>query len=137
MKKTLLALCLVITSSCSMMGAKYHKSQVAAEGEDFTIGAVQSKIHKGINQVSVAEILGSPNMVSTDEFGEVWVYDKVSTEYARSGSTQESGFFPLIAGAGSAMSAGASSSTQKTTTVIIKFDSNKKVRDYSYRSSKF
>ena len=33
--------------------------------------------------------------------------------------------------------AGAASTTQKTLTVIIKFDQDKKVRDFAYHASKF
>ena len=46
-----------------------------------TVGIVQSEIVIGMDAASVAEALGSPNIVTTDEKRrEVWVYDKVSTD---------------------------------------------------------
>lgn len=94
----------------------------------------------------VAQVLGSPNIVSTDELGrEVWVYDRIATDTVHSSS--EGGVVALIfgtsgdAGAGGLGSArygaGAKSTSQRTLTVIIKFDDNGKVRDFSYHSSRF
>jgi hypothetical protein len=98
----------------------------------------------------VAEILGSPNMVTTDEKRrEVWVYDKIATEtvYSTSsggvsslilGGAGSAGLLGGLLGGGSAnRDAGAASKTQRTLTVIIKFDENQKVRDFSYRQSSF
>ena len=94
----------------------------------------------------VAEVLGSPNIVTTDEERrEVWIYDKFKTETISSQSS--AGGSVLIVGiigtflAGGAPSAqsssGASSKSQKTMTIIIKFDKNKKVRDFAYHQSSF
>jgi hypothetical protein len=82
----------------------------------------------------VAEVLGSPNVVSTDEQGrEVWIYDRISTDTAYS---QGSAFGSiLILGASSA--SGAASRSQRTLTVIIKFDEQTRVRDFAYRQSSF
>ena len=94
----------------------------------------------------VAEVLGSPNIVSTDEERrEVWIYDKVATDYVQSSSS--GGVSALILGIGSAVgglgggnyssSAGASSRSQRTLTIIIKYDKEGKVRDFAYHTSKF
>jgi outer membrane protein assembly factor BamE (lipoprotein component of BamABCDE complex) len=94
----------------------------------------------------VATVLGSPNIVSTDEERrEVWIYDKISTDVAY--STSSGGLSALILGGGSGVgggvggsagrNAGASSTSQKTLTVIIKFDDEKKVRDFAYHTSSF
>jgi len=93
----------------------------------------------------VAAALGSPNIVSTDEERrEVWIYDKVATDYVHSESS--GGVSALILGLGSVVglgganadrSAGAASTSQRTLTVIIKFDNDKKVRDFAYHTSKF
>src|SRR5436853_7774686 len=46
-----------------------------------TVGRVQGEIKVGMPASQVAEILGSPNIVTTDEKRrEVWMYDKVSTD---------------------------------------------------------
>ena len=69
----------LLLTSC--MNAQQHAQQVsAAQGENLTVGKVQSQIRKGMSGGEVAEVLGSPNVVSTDENGrEVWIYDKIST----------------------------------------------------------
>ena len=82
----------------------------------------------------VAIVLGSPNIVSLDENkDEVWVYDKISTqvEYT-SGSA---GIWLLVFGGH--RESGSSQKSQKTLTVIVKFDNDKKVKDFVYRSSSF
>jgi outer membrane protein assembly factor BamE (lipoprotein component of BamABCDE complex) len=111
-----------------------------------TVGKVQQEIKVGMSGADVAQALGSPNIVSTDEQRrEVWIYDKISTNVAY--STSNGGVSSLLLGVGGAIaggvgagynqSAGASSKSQKTLTVIIKFDDNKKVRDFAYHTSRF
>jgi len=115
-----------------------------------TVGVVQKEIRKGMSAADVAEALGSPNIVTTDGEGrEVWVYDKISTDVTYSKDSGGLGAALLIGsasggvfggGLGSAdynRSAGARSKTQRTLTVVIKFDAQKKVRDFSYHSSRF
>ncbi len=88
-----------------------------------------------MTNADVVGALGSPNMVTTDEARrEVWVYDKIFTETVSSGS---SGGFNAIIFGGYSSGAGAASTTQRTLTVIVKFDENSKVRDFAYRSSSF
>jgi outer membrane protein assembly factor BamE (lipoprotein component of BamABCDE complex) len=83
-----------------------------------------------MSSADVAGVLGSPNMVTTDDQRrESWVYDKVSTDNFVSGS---SGFF-FAQNTGNATS----SRTQRTLTIIIKFDENGKVRDFAYNQTKF
>jgi len=63
------------------------------KGQELTVGKVQGEIKVGMDAASVAQILGSPNIVSTDEQRrEVWIYDEVSTdrvdqEHSRIGRT--------------------------------------------------
>ena len=94
----------------------------------------------------VAQALGSPNIVTTDELRrEVWIYDKFSTDVAY--STSSGGVAALIFGGGGSVgggagsnvgqSAGAGSASQKTLTVIIKFDEARRVRDFAYHTSSF
>jgi outer membrane protein assembly factor BamE (lipoprotein component of BamABCDE complex) len=100
--------------------------------DNITVGKVQKDIKIGMSNADVVAALGSPNMVTTDDQRrESWVYDKVSTEAFVSGSGGLR-FFWLpkdvkVAG----------STTQKTLTIIIKFDEKSKVRDFAYHSSKF
>jgi outer membrane protein assembly factor BamE (lipoprotein component of BamABCDE complex) len=101
---------------------------------EVTTGAVQRGIRIGMSSTEVVEVLGSPNLVTTDkDRTETWVYDKMSTSTVR--KTKSGGVRLLIIGG----SAGQSTEVResKNLTVIIKFDENGLVKDFSYRSSKF
>jgi outer membrane protein assembly factor BamE (lipoprotein component of BamABCDE complex) len=117
------------------MSAQSHKAAVNDDQTDkLTVGTVQRSIRTGMSGAEVASVLGSPNVVTTDEQRrEVWIYDKISTESAY--STSDAYGTLLILGA--SQQSGAVSTTQKTLTVIVKFDEDKKVRDFAYHSSQF
>jgi len=128
--------------------AAYHAESVqkGLQGDRLTVGKVQREIRKDMSGAEVISVLGSPNIVSTDEEGrEVWVYDKISTD--RVYSTSSGGIGALILGGGSDVgggglggvnsSSGAVSTSQRTLTIILKFDNNHKVRDFAYHSSRF
>ena len=101
-------------------------------GTNLTAGLVQKDIKIGMSSTDVVTVLGSPNMVTTDEKRrQSWVYDKVSTEAFVSGSR---GFGFLFVPEDVKAT---SSTTQKTLTIVIKFDENEKVRDFAYHSTKF
>ena len=140
MKNTFLIFAGVFLASCS---AQQHLSGVqSATDKNITVGSVQREIKIGMAGSGVAEVLGSPNIVSTDENrNEVWVYDKISTEVAyskSSGSIAGLIFGPAGGGiAGASQDSGASSQSQRTLTVIIKFDESGKVADFSYHTSRF
>ena len=135
------ALIAVITAGCS---ATHHAEDVRAadENDRMTVGTVQREIRIGISATDVAAILGSPNIVTTDDGRlETWIYDKISTDvtYSRSSGTIVGLIFGSSgggAGVGST-NAGSTSSSQRTLTVIIKFDANNSVRDFSYHTSRF
>ena len=58
-----------------------HPAPPAEQADNLTVGKVQGEIKVGMDAASVAQILGSPNIVTTDEKRrEVWIYDKVSSE---------------------------------------------------------
>jgi outer membrane protein assembly factor BamE (lipoprotein component of BamABCDE complex) len=98
------------------------------------VGTVQGEIKIGLDAASVAEILGSPNIVTTDEKRrEVWIYDKVSTDRV---DTARSSYATLIIIGGDNRSS-SSSTRQRTLTVIIKFDEDKRVRDFAYNYTQF
>lgn len=146
-----LLLIAVCFSQVGCMTAAEHSQALHSNADrEFTVGQVQRHIYRGMSQTEVAEALGSPNIVSSDELGhETWIYDKIATEASYS-SDSGSGIGGVGAGgpAGSVLilgglfggyekQAGASATTQRTLTVIIKFNQNKKVKDFSYHSSKF
>lgn len=131
MKKLILFLSIftvLLVSGCKT--ATEHRAEVEdSKTEKITVGNVQREVKVGMSGAEVAAILGSPNIVSTDsERREVWIYDKINTTLTHSAS--HSSFWYTSP-------AGAISTNQKTLTVIIKFDGNKKVRDFSYRQSSF
>ena len=80
-------------------------------------------------------MLGSPNVVTSDERRrETWVYDRISTERAYS---ESSGGVNALFLAGGGARAGAAQTSQRSLTVIIRFDENARVRDFTYRQSSF
>jgi len=112
--------------------ADYHAGEVqkGLQGNKITVGTVQQEITVGMSSAAVVEAIGSPNVVTTDEKRrEVWVYDKIATDVATSGG----GWTLLLLG----QSAGSASKSQRTLTIIIKFDEDKKVRDFAYHTSRF
>ena len=132
MHKYLLLITLSLSVTACAQKASWHSDQVQqTENQTFTVGEVQRNIRKGMPSYQVAEALGSPNIVSTDENGnEVWIYDKFSSEQVVSGSNGLT--FSL-----SDVAAGASRKSQSTITVIIKYNGNNKVRDFAYHTSRF
>ena len=136
---------LAAISGC--MSASEHRADVANPTADrVTVGTVQKEIRVGMSGAEVAQALGAPNIVSTDELRrEVWIYDKFSTDVVY--STSNGGVAALIFGGGGSVgggtggnvgrSTGAASASQKTLTVIIKFDEASKVRDFAYHTSSF
>lgn len=130
------------------MSASRHASDVqdGLQGDRLTVGTVQREIHHGMTGAEVAQVLGSPNIVSTDEKGmEVWIYDKIATDTVY--STSSGGIGALILGGGGNVAggggfgmsgdSGAASRSQRTLTIIIKYDEQKLVRDFAYHSSRF
>jgi outer membrane protein assembly factor BamE (lipoprotein component of BamABCDE complex) len=131
----------VLAAGCS---ATHHAGDVrAADNIDrVTVGTVQKEIRLGMSAADVASALGSPNIVTTDEQRhETWIYDKISNDvtYSRSSGTVVGLIFGSSAGGAGvgSTSAGSSSSSQRTLTVVIKFDGSNAVRDFSYHTSRF
>lgn len=115
-----------------MTGCGQKEKEVTVD--QISVAAVQKEIKIGMSGADVVEALGSPNMITTDsERRESWVYDKISTDQVS--SSQSQGLLLLFFGTSGSTSS--SSSTQRTLTIIIKFDSDGLVRDYSYRQSSF
>tara|TARA_B100001964_G_scaffold241344_1_gene313508 strand:- start:3639 stop:4046 length:408 start_codon:yes stop_codon:yes gene_type:complete len=125
-------LCFAISVIVGCAPASYHKKEVQDDsGDRISVGTVQKEIKKGMSGAEVAAALGSPNIVSTDEQGrEVWIYDKISKDTVFSASDAGLRFFTSGV-------AGAQSTSQRTLTVIIKFDKSNKVRDFAYHRSSF
>lgn len=120
-----------LTFALSDCGPSLYNSQA---DEKITVAKAQKDIKVGMSSAEVIEALGSPNIISTDEQRrEIWVYDKVSTQSAYQNSEGGIGLI-LLGVSGSRRS---STRNQRTLTIIVKFDSQNKVRDVSYRTSSF
>lgn len=130
----LFALAAVLAAGAALTGCASREDLHSTQEREMTLGVVQKEIRVGMSQADVAAALGSPNIVTKDAEGdEAWVYDKIATEVSQSSS---SGYFTLVLfGAGKSKNYAAT--TQKTLTVVIKFDKDSKVKNLSYHASKF
>ena len=145
-----LLLLAALTLGCTS-AAQHQQNLGSAQEREMTLGIVQKEIRVGMSQADVASALGSPNIVTKDAEGkETWVYDKIATEasYSQSGgglggavgAGGVEGNALILGGVGGGYSkgAGAASTTQKTLTVVIKFDKDTGlVESFSYHTSKF
>ena len=130
---------LLLLGACSIPDANYYEPEA---DENVTVGTVQREIRIGMSSAEVVEVMGSPNIVSTDaDRTEVWVYDKIATQSARADARAGVlllGFGPHGGGLASGSGRNTTSATsQRTLTVIIKFDADDRVRDFAYHTSRF
>ena len=125
----------LLVGLCMMMGWSGCGGKQAEIQEDrLTVGRVQGEVKVGMSAAQVAELLGSPNIVTTDDKRrEVWIYDKVSTDRVDTASSSYAGLIIL----GTNSSDRSSSQRQRTLTIIIKYDEDKKVRDFAYNYTQF
>ncbi|MDR1433426.1 MAG: hypothetical protein LBI61_03780 [Puniceicoccales bacterium] len=127
-----------------------RRQEPVEEPERISAGTVQRFIRKGMYSYEVVEALGSPNMVTKNAEGnETWVYDKIRSEYvvkqSDGGISLGIGGVGLIGtgllgggvGVGGHSSKGSGSSSERTLTIVIHFDSEAKVVDFSYRTTSF
>ena len=97
----ILAMCgmTVLSFSDCAIAQNYYDPQA---DEKLTLGKAQREIKIGMSTAEVVQVMGSPNIVSTDEKRrEVWVYDKISTQVAYSKSSAGLGglVFGVVGGA--------------------------------------
>ena len=147
----ILSILMMIVPLIGCMSAHQHYRQTHGSKEkEMTVGTVQKEIRKGMSAADVATALGSPNIVTTDSANrEVWIYDKISTDVSYSKDSSGTGLKLLVAGIGDSLlgagqgsgsynrSSGAQSKTQRTLTVVIKYNEQRRVRDFFYHTSRF
>lgn len=161
MKKKILSvlLCLIISTPAfaATLAGNVNKQNNPSREQELTIGTVQKYIHNGMAQDEVALTLGSPNIVTQDANGkETWIYDKISSSITDRNKNEsyvenamDARYFwhgiltlatlglinkdvkPELKDVSQVVS------TQKTLTIIVKFDSSNKVESYTYHMSKF
>jgi hypothetical protein len=117
-------------------------------------GKLTSEWSVETTQAELIELFGGPNISTTDASGlETWVYERSASETDASGSSDArnlNAFFGAggnVGGAaiGGGVAGGASSQRDRSRTtnsvrnltVIVKFNEDKTVRDYSVRQSTF
>jgi len=122
--KTFTLFTLFLIASCATHQEPVQKSNL-------TFATVKKGLVKGqTTQSEVLSLLGSPNIMTKNKLGEeIWSYSKESF----SGQSSSVGWFALLAG-GQQNSGSSSSSTMD---LIIVYDSNDVVKDYTVVSSKF
>jgi len=147
MFRTILASIGMLASAAGCMSGAQHRAEVQDDSTPrLTVGTVQREIRVGLTGAEVVDVLGAPNVVTTDaERNETWVYEKVASESVH--STSSAGVAALILGGGGdtagagvgtlGRSAGATSRTQRTLTIVIRFGADARVREFSYRASQF
>ena len=106
-----------------------------AKNSPYTHGNVQLTLKKGITtQTDVLEKFGSPNIATTDASGqEVWTYEKHATVTSGSGS----GVYGTVVLLGAAGNSSHYEQSSRTMTLIIKFDSDKKVSNFKSMTTSF
>lgn len=108
---------------------------VTDKNSQLTQGNVQMSIQVGATtKAQVLENFGSPNITTRDGSGkEVWTYQR-SAQIRQSSS--QSGYWTVLL-AGQSGSSSGFQSTSSMITLIIKFDSDDVVSDFSSRTSNF
>ena len=149
-RSSLVVLTAVVMAAAVAAGCSHQQGLHSAKERKVTIGLVQQHIREGLPAAEVAAVLGSPNIVTRTDGKESWIYDKVAQESSYSQSEGDVGG-TLAGGAaiggeavaggavrgGYGRKKGASATTQRTLTVVIRFDENSRVQDYSYHVSSF
>jgi outer membrane protein assembly factor BamE (lipoprotein component of BamABCDE complex) len=156
MKNLLLVIPLCAALAGCMTAAQHAQQLGSANDRALTLGLVQKHVKVGVSQADVATALGSPNIVTGDnQQHETWIYDKIASEASfsedngaarasllgnqipfTSGTTGDGPISGSIDGSYS-RSAGAASITQRTLTVVIKFNADHTVESVAYNSTRF
>mgnify|MGYP001182762909 FL=1 len=104
---------------------------------------VQSEIRIGMTQAEILEKLGAPTIHTKNSIDEeVWTFEKpriVSNETASANYGQHAlvqGFLTLLFGGKFSSVSSTNTKEMKSLTIIITFNENKKVKDFSYQTLK-
>lgn len=127
----------------------------ATQAAALSYGTVTARVERSkTTQLQLLEAFGGPNISSVDADGaEVWVYERAVTQTDIATQSKDYvgavnlglsfgyGHFGGSGGAsgsaGKSSGASSSSTTTRTLTVIVKFNENKTVKDYSARATTF
>jgi hypothetical protein len=123
--KIIISLLVITLSSCTAY--KYGANSEPTQKSNLTFGVVKSKIVKNVTtQDEILKLFGSPNLITKNKSNdEVWSYNKMSAQ-TRAGSSEV--FFGQKASI---------SSNSQSFDLIITFDNQDKVNDYSVISTSY
>jgi outer membrane protein assembly factor BamE (lipoprotein component of BamABCDE complex) len=122
----------VVVVSLSIVGcATFPEDRTPTQKSRLTTGSVKKEIIKGkTTQAEVMELFGAPNLVTKNRSNnEVWNYNKMSY----TSKTGADGMSLILWGGSRAMS----STTTSSFDLIIEFDENDVVKDYSIISASY
>ena len=129
----------IILSLTACTTPDYQPSIEPNAKNPLTHGNVQMHLQKGVTtQAEVLEVFGAPNITTIDASGqEVWTYQRAAM-VSESGSTSSGGYaWLVILGSGTESNKSGFERSSRTMTLIIKFNSQKIVSDFSSMSSSF
>ena len=126
MNKLFLGMAVLILSGCQApLPVQAPLAVIPArqqETQKITLGGVQRSLVKGASATDVIELMGSPNIVTSNHDGsETWVYDKVAKEVEYAGG----------------YASGVAVSSTRTMMVVVKFNTTKTVEDVKYRQTSY
>ena len=122
---------------------------------NLSYGTVTATVKKNeTTQADLIELFGGPNISTTDKDGtETWVYERTASTTDTAGTADQKQFAAFFGAGGTignaALGGGASGgaakqndarrtvTTVRTLTVVVKFNPDKKVKDYSARATTF
>jgi hypothetical protein len=130
-KLVLIAVAAIALPGC----AQTETTSEPGPNSQLTHGNVQLSIQAGkTSQMEILEKFGPPNVTSIDSSGnEVWTYQRQATVQR---SSSANNYWTVVLVGGSTRTSGFEQ-TQRTATLLIKFDSNKVVSDFRSRTSEF
>jgi outer membrane protein assembly factor BamE (lipoprotein component of BamABCDE complex) len=129
------AIIITVAAAMILIGCAVSNTSVDTTNSTLTHGNVQMNIRVGeTTQTQILELFGAPNITTIDGTGqEVWSYQRAATVTQ---SSSNSGVWTIFLAGGSSETSGFSS-TSRMITLIIKFNKDKIVSDFSSRSSNF
>ena len=110
--------CLILLSGCQSTTSRHS----------------QGYIRNGMSSKEVVKALGSPNMVTRNPDGtETWVYDRAISNF----KANKSNSVIYLSFPGSSRKRKPSSPENRTLTMVIHFNKDSRVADFSYRMTSF
>ncbi len=129
--KTKIYLSIVLVALLSISCATFPREEETSQQSNLTVGMVKTKIIKGeTTQAEILKIFGAPNIITKNRSDdEVWNYNRMSFKTV----TGSDGGTVIFWSGSRAMS----SATTQSFDLILVFDDNDVVKDYSVIAAKF